>query len=88
MTGNAVKEIVLGDRKIGEEHATFIIAELGYNFSTLDEALSSVDAAAECGVDAIKIQTFKADTITTRDVSFPEEAGGVKQFGEFKQYEI
>ncbi len=73
---------------IGQGQQTFIIAELGYNFRTPEEALASVDAAADCGVDALKIQTFKAETITTQTVDFPEEAGGVNQFDEFKQYEI
>jgi N-acetylneuraminate synthase len=80
--------IKVGNRKIGRGHPTFIIAELGYNFRTLDEALSSVDAAAECGADALKVQTFTAETITTQSVDFPEEAGGVNQFDEFKEYEI
>lgn len=81
-------ELRLGERRIGENQPVFIIAELGYNFNTLDEALRSVDAAAKSGVDAIKVQTFRADTITTRNVDFPAEAGGVNQYEEFKRYEI
>lgn len=81
-------EIRIGTRIIGESHPPFVIAELGYNFNTLDEALKSVDAAAEAGVDAIKIQTFRADTIVTRGVDFPAEAGAGNQYEEFKRYEI
>lgn len=81
-------EIRIGMRTIGEGFSPFVIAELGYNFNTLDEALRSVDAAAETGVDAIKIQTFLADTIVTRSIDFPAEAGGVNQYEEFKRYEI
>lgn len=81
-------DIRIGNRRIGEGHPTFVIAELGYNFSTLDEALRSVDAAADCGVDALKIQTFRADTIVTQDIAFPPEAGAVNQYEEFVQYEI
>lgn len=81
-------ELRLGERRIGENQPVFIIAELGYNFNTLDEALRSVDAAAKSGVDAIKVQTFRADTITTRNLDFPAEAGGVNQYEEFKRYEI
>jgi len=83
-----VYELRLGERRIGENQPVFIIAELGYNFNTLDEALRSVDAAAKSGVDAIKVQTFRADTITTRNLDFPAEAGGVNQYEEFKRYEI
>lgn len=81
-------EIRAGGRVIGEGHLPFVVAELGYNINSLDEALRSVDAAAEAGVDAVKIQTFQADTLTTRSAKFPEEAGGVNQHEEFRQYEI
>lgn len=81
-------EIWIDDRVIGQGRPTFIIAELGYSFNSLDEALCSVDAAAECGVDALKLQTFRADTVVIRGAEFPEEAGGVNQYEEFKRYEI
>lgn len=42
-----------------------IIAELSGNHNqSLDRALQAVQAASECGVGAIKLQTFTADTIT------------------------
>jgi len=44
---------------------TLIIAELSANHGhRLDTALESVRAAKEAGADAIKIQTYTADTIT------------------------
>ena len=81
-------QVRIGDRLVGDGQPVFIIAELGYNFNTLEEALASVDAASEAGCDAIKIQTFRADTLVTKDVDFPAEAGGVNQYQEFKRYEI
>lgn len=44
---------------------TFIVAELSANHGhNLETALASVRAIAEAGVDAVKIQTYTADTMT------------------------
>lgn len=80
--------IKIADKTIGQGYPTFIVAEIGYNFNTLEEGLQSVKAAKECGVDAVKFQTFKAETTVTKGVMFPHEAGGGSQYDEFKRYEV
>lgn len=44
---------------------TYIIAELSANHNgAIENALATIVAAKECGADAIKIQTYTADTMT------------------------
>lgn len=50
---------------IGEFQEPFVIAEMSGNHNhSLDRALKIVDAAANVGVHALKIQTYTADTMT------------------------
>ncbi len=52
---------------IGTNCRPFIIAEMSGNHNqSLERALLIVDAAADCGAHAIKLQTYTADTITVK----------------------
>jgi N-acetylneuraminate synthase len=64
--------LMINTRPIGPEHTPYIIAELSANHNgSLDRALATIDAAHRCGADAIKIQTYTADTMTI-DCDQPE----------------
>ena len=59
--------VAIGERSIGPGAPVFIVAEAGVNHNG-DPALAGrlVDAAAECGADAVKFQTFTVDALVTR----------------------
>lgn len=57
--------IKIKDRKIGENHPAFIIAEISANhLQKFENAVSLIKNAKECGADAVKLQTYTPDTIT------------------------
>ena len=59
------KEIRIGNKVISENSPTFIVAEMSANHNMdFDRAVEILKAAKEAGADAVKIQTYTADTIT------------------------
>ena len=62
-----MSSIKIEDRPIGPGHPPYVIAELSANHNgDLDQALRIIDAAQEAGADAVKIQTYRPDTITLK----------------------
>jgi N,N'-diacetyllegionaminate synthase len=67
----------------------YIVAEIGGNFTSFEEARALIDAARACGVDAVKLQTYRAETISSKKAIFDMENTGIaSQFDLFKKYEI
>lgn len=60
-----MKQVMLGNKIIGENAPAFIIAEMSANHNMeYSRAEAILHAAKEAGVDAVKLQTYTADTIT------------------------
>jgi N,N'-diacetyllegionaminate synthase len=67
----------------------YVIAEIGGNFKTFEQAKNLIDHAVSCGVDAVKLQTYRADTIASKKAIFDmENTGVVSQHALFKKYEV
>lgn len=59
------KQITISGHIISEQSPTFIIAEMSANhLMDFDRAVAVMQAAKDAGADAVKIQTYTADTIT------------------------
>lgn len=60
-----MKDIFINDRPIGIGHAPYLIAELSANHNgSLQRALDTISVAKARRADAIKLQTYTADTMT------------------------
>src|SRR5690554_5136720 len=62
---NNIPHITIAGRRIARDQPPYIIAELSANHNgSLDTALKIITEAKKAGADAVKVQTYTADTIT------------------------
>lgn len=60
-----MKTITIGNKTIGKGHPCFIIAEISANHNQdFNKAKRLIELAIQCGVDAVKLQTYTPDTMT------------------------
>ena len=84
-------EDILIDKKIIGSAKVFVIAEIGINHDgSLNQAHKLIDAAAVCGADAVKFQTFRADRlmIPSRDRLAQQGDGGESAYQLFRRLEL
>jgi N-acetylneuraminate synthase len=62
------REITIGNRRVGDGHRVYVIAEIGINHNgDLDIAKRMIDAAVHAGADAVKFQKRTPDVATPPD---------------------
>jgi N-acetylneuraminate synthase len=62
-----MKKITIGNRVVGEDEPCFIIAEAWSNHNRdFAQALKLIDVAKEAGADAVKFQTYSAETLYSK----------------------
>ena len=75
--------IKIGNNIISKDGPTFIIAEAGANHNKdMSLAKKLIDAAVESGVDAVKFQTFKSESVVTKNTGmaeYQEKNTGIKE---------
>ena len=60
--------IKIGDKVINQESPAYIIAEIGVNHEgSIEKAFELIELAWQGGADAVKFQTYKAETLASRN---------------------
>ena len=83
--------ITLGNRTVDDASRPYVIAEIGVNHEgSMDKARELIDLAKEGGADAAKFQTYKAETLASRNSPAywdQSKEATTSQFALFKKYD-
>jgi sialic acid synthase SpsE len=81
--------LTIGGRAVGRWHPPFVIAEIGLNHGgSLDRAVALVDAAADAGASAIKLQTIDAACLVAEDAPPPAHVAATSMVEFFRTFEL
>ena len=81
--------VKLMNKFVGDGYPCYTISEIGVGFRNFEEGKRLVDASIEAGADAVKFQTYEADTVTTKNIFFDlETTGHISQYEFHKKYEL
>lgn len=85
--GVSMNTVRVGNKNIGSGSACYIIAEIGINHNgSLDIAKQLIDAAVDCGCDAVKFQKRTIDVVYTKEeLAKPRENPFGKTNGDLKR---
>jgi len=91
MRTNTVSEpVVIGNKKIGDGHPIYIMADLGLtNGGELERTFKLIDFASEMGVDAVKFQMINPDSLLgdkTVEYTYPTLKNGNKKENMYKMF--
>ena len=60
-----MQNAVVNGRVVGSDQPVYVVAEISGNHNgDINRAIKLIELANDCGADAVKIQTYTADTMT------------------------
>ena len=84
-----MRELVVDGRRISDDGDVYVIAEVGHNHQgSLVKAIEFLDAAKQCGVDAVKLQKRHNRTLFTRamyEQPYDHENSFGRTYGEHRE---
>src|SRR4051794_2913669 len=85
----SARTLTIDGRKIGDDRPCYVIAEVGHNHQgDVELAKRLIDAAKECGVDAVKLQKRSNRALYTREFyerPYDNELSFGRTYGEHRE---